>query len=340
MDRIGTSKATLPKAMAFGILACFMLGACSTMKVPVPVMRPAEINLKGKNEIIIGQINGRGGEKIAAYVKEKTADSGRLKIVDRQHLNRVLRELRMSQSDLVNLEKRKKLGKLMAGSILVMGNVLDNRYKENLTHDRGTCYKTVNKKQREYTCYHYKRKGTATVKVSFDVIDIETGENLRSKVSQCVQKAQKSATDKRPERIDGGALLDSCSQSVANDFLKAICPWQQIVSAAFQKDGDLPMLEIGINYAKSGLWTDALSQFKEAVKQADSNADLSPKTAAKAYWDLGLCCEYTNRFDESVGYVKKAYALSSDAEYLKELANIEKMKKDRERLEEQMSYNN
>jgi tetratricopeptide (TPR) repeat protein len=335
MNRIGASK-----VIAFGMLACFMLGGCSTMKVPVPVMRPAEINLKGKNEIIIGQIKGRDGEKIAAYVKDKAAASGRLKIVEREHLNRVLNELRMSQSDLVNIDKRKKLGKLMAGSILVMGRVLDNNYEENMTRDSGTCYKTINKKQCEYTCYSYKRKGTATIKVSFDVIDIETGENLHSKVSQSVLKAQKSATDKMPERIDGHALLDSCAQSVANDFLKAICPWQQIVSAAFQKDGDLPMLEIGINYAKSGLWTDALAQFKEAVKQADSNPDVSPKTAAKAYWDLGLGCEYTNRFDESVDYVKKAFALSSNAEYLKELANIEKMEKDRKKLEEQLSNNN
>ena len=95
---------TINHALIFiGILflgLCF--SGCAKMKVSVPVMHPAEVNLQGKNEIIIGDIKGRGGNEIAALIKQNLSQSKTLKIIDRQHLNRVLNEQKLSQSDLAD----------------------------------------------------------------------------------------------------------------------------------------------------------------------------------------------------------------------------------------------
>jgi len=326
--------------LKFKVVAIFTLAlvftGCATVGVKVPVMRPAEINLKEKNELIIGKIAGRGGEKIASYVKEKAIDSERFKVIDRQHFDRVLRELKLSQSDLADSEGRKKLGKIMIGSILIMGQVQEHRYNEDMKKEKRTGTKIVNKKKVKYTYYYYKRTGTASVIVSFDVIDIETGQILQSKTAKSVKRASTSARDATPERIDGNEILDQCDRQVATDFLKAIAPWKEIVTVNFIKDKKLPMLETGINYAKAGEWNDSITQFKQAVNQADSDPKIAPKTAGKAHWNLGLAYEYTNRFDDAVIHIKKAFALSNKADYLKELKNIKRRKEDYEKLEEQL----
>lgn len=322
--------------VGFVVILGSILSGCSTVGIKVPVTRPAEINLRGKSEIIIGEVSGRGGAEIADYLKEKVIESGRFKLIDRQHLNRVLGELKLSTSDLADSEKQKQLGKLMTGSILVVGRVSQYKYGEDMKKEKSTCTRGSGKKTVKYTCYHYQRTGVATVKTSFSVIDIQTGQNLKAKTIKFEESDLTTATDEYPAEIDKDSLLDICKKKVATNFMKAIAPYKEYVVANFQKDGDLPMLEIGINYARTGQWEDATSQFQSAVQQAGGNADISPSTAAKAHWDLGLAYEYTYRFDEAITEIKKAYQLSGDADYLKEVSNVKRLRKEQQKLKEQM----
>ena len=317
-------------------LVCLLLIGCSTVGVKVPVMRPAEINLKGKNELVVGQISGRNADKMSAYVKQKAVNSAYFKVIDRKHLDRVMAELKLSTSDLVDNDSRKKLGKLMTGSVLIMGNILDYNYTENLSREIRECTKTVKKKVYKYNCTQYYRNGLAVVRASFDIVDIETGETLRSKALESKRNGATSAINEQPARIDGNSLLDTCMKEVATNLIRAIAPWKDVVTANFKKDGDLPMMEAGISYAQAGLWNDALLQFKSAVEMADTNPDISPKVAALAYWNLGLTYEYTAQFEDAEKCIKKAFALSSDADYLRELKNIEKLKSENKKLREQL----
>ena len=317
-------------------LVCLFFWGCSTVGVKVPVMRPAEINLKGKNELVMGQISGRKADKMSAYVKQRAVDSGYFTVIDRKHLDKVMAELKLSTSDLVDSKSRKKLGKLMTGSVLIMGNILDYNYTENMNREIRECTKKVKKKVYKYKCTQYYRRGTAVVRASFDIVDIETGETLRSKALESRQSGVTSATNEQPAGIDSNLLLDICMKNVSANLIRAIAPWKDVVTANFKKDGDLPMMEAGISYAQAGLWNDALLQFKSAVEMADTNPDISPKVAALAYWNLGLAYEYTAQFEDAEKCIKKAFALSSDADYLRELKNIEKLKSEKKRLKEQL----
>jgi Curli production assembly/transport component CsgG/Tetratricopeptide repeat len=331
----GRPQSSLNAILALSLVCLFLFG-CSTVGVKVPVMRPAEINLKGKKELVVGQISGREAKKMSAYVKQKAVDSGYFKVIDRKHLDKVMAELKLSTSDLADTSNRKELGKLMTGSVLIMGNMLDYKYTEDMTRETNECTKTVKKKVYKYKCTSYYRKGNAVVRASFDVVDIETGETLRSKALESKRTDSTSATNETPAKIDRNLLLDTCMQEVATKLMRAIAPWKEMVTANFKKDGDLPMMETGISYAQAGLWDDALVQFESATEMADTNPDISPNVAAVAYWNLGLACEYTGQFDEAESCIKKAFALSSDDDYLKELKNIETLKSDKKKLREQL----
>lgn len=319
------------------VLAALALAACSTVRVAVPVLRPAEINLRGKQELVIGDFRGPAAPRINQLLKESIVSSGRFKLVERQHMDSVLAELSISQSDLADPSQQRKLGKMMTGSILVMAKVDRSAYREDRDSRQEKCTKQdKNKKPVEYKCVRNVRSGKAEVAVAFDVIDIETGENLKPKLVTCRQSSSTSAIDDDPPSIDGNAMLQACQQQVIADFMKSIAPWRDVVQAPFLKDGDVPQLEMGINYAERGEWDEAIRQFRSAVDFVGSKAGLDAEVVAKAHWDLGLAYEYTSRFDEAIAETKKAYEMTMNTEFLAEIDNIKRLRADQAKLEEQI----
>ena len=309
--------------------------ACSTVHVRVPIMRPAEINLRGKSELVIGAIDGPASSEINSMLKDSIVSSGRFKLVDRQHLDKVMQELSLSQSDLASTDSRRKLGKLMTGSIMLVGRVERDDYDEQTSVNKETCSKQVNKKSVQYPCTRRTRAGNANFAVGFDVIDIETGENLKPKRLSCKRSDSKSAVAGPPAAIDGRSLLDSCHREAVTSFMKAIAPWQDFVNAPFLKDGDVPPLEQGINYAQRGEWTDAIEKFRSAVEFVGSKPGLEADIIAKAHWDLGLAYEYTFRFPEAIEEIKKAYDMTSNTQFLAEIDNVKRLQQEQEKLKEQ-----
>ncbi|MBP7382388.1 hypothetical protein KBA39_08340 [Myxococcota bacterium] len=318
--------------------------ACSTVGVIVPVTKPAEINLKGKNEIIVNDIVPanpanphlvQGGQILADMVRERLAESN-FTIIDRNHLGSVMMELQLGASDLASPEGQAKLGKLMTGSVMVSGRMDNYEAGSDVTAEKRKCTRYEDGQEIVYPCVVYTRKAFSNVRASFNVIDIQSAQNLKTKVLTCKNTASTQATDAEPDDIDLDALREECALKVAADFAKVIAPWTQRVEAFFQKDGSLPTLEIGIKYAQAGDWNSAIANFQKAIDESASNPDIKVKAAGKAYWNMGLALEFTGKFDEAAKHVKKAYELTNDGDYLSELDNIKRMKADQAKLDQQL----
>lgn len=319
-------------AMALAVV----MVSCSTVKVRVPVMRPAEINLRGKTELVIGSIYGPDHYELTNILKDAISSSGRFKLVDRQNLDKVMAELQLSQSDLADGESRKKLGKLMTGSIMLIGNVEQSDYQETVDTKKDTCTKTEDKKTVKYPCTKITRRGTAKVVTNFDVIDVETGENLKPKRLTCQKNAVRRETDGNPPRIDGDSMVDQCRREVVAEFMKAIAPWHDYVDAPFLKDGDIPMLEMGINYAQRGEWDEAIKKFREAVELTNKQPGLAADVVAKGHWNLGLSYQYTFQFEKAREEVKRAFDMTGNKDFLRELDNIKRLEAEQAKLQEQL----
>jgi len=320
-----------------------IVSACSTVGVIVPVTKPAEINLKGKNEIIVNDIvpgdpgNSdlvRGGQILADMVREGLAESN-FKIIDRNHLGSIMAELQLGSSDLASPEGQAKLGKIMTGSVMVSGRMDNYDAGDKVTGEKRECTRYEGDTEIRYRCVVYTRTAGSNVRASFNVIDVASAQNLKTKVLTCKNSATTKATDAVPDEIDLDALREECARQVAADFNKVIAPWTQHLKAFFQKDGSLPTLETGIQYAQAGDWESAIANFQKAIDEAATNPKIKPKAAAYAHWNMGLALEFTGKFDEAIVHVKKAYEISNNKDYLGEIDNIKKMKADQAKLEEQ-----
>src|SRR5216683_1888531 len=110
-------------------LAAASLLACGTVRISVPVMRPAEVNMASYPSIAVGKLDGNAERVMASALEEALVKSERFKVVDREHLAQVMRELQLSASDLADPQNAAKLGKQITANALIFGNVTDH-YEE------------------------------------------------------------------------------------------------------------------------------------------------------------------------------------------------------------------
>jgi tetratricopeptide (TPR) repeat protein len=317
--------------LALGI-GVFTIG-CGTVRVPVSVTHPAEINMTKYKQVAITRIDGNLGDSFEADLKNRLVESGRFTLVDRARLDQIMRELRLSNDDLLaQSNKAAKLGSLLPATAIITGRT-NGQYKENVTYSDGTCYRDKNDK-RGYPCRTYERKGTFETGGSIDVIDVATAQILKSKAQGNRCEASTSATGGHPENIDRSALAGTCLDKNVTKFMKAISPWTEIVQAPFQTDGDLPNLESGVNMAKIGDMQGAAETFQAAAKSAEMNPKVSPKTIAKAYWNMGLAYQYSHQFDKAMEAFKKSYTLDPTDACMKEIKHCEKLRQEAKKLAE------
>jgi tetratricopeptide (TPR) repeat protein len=102
------------------------------------------------------------------------------------------------------------------------------------------------------------------------------------------------------------------------------------------KDGDIPELKIGIEYAQAGQMDEAVKKFEEAVQNAKTNPKLKASDVARAYWDLGLAYEYSDQFDKAIDAFKSAFNSDpSNEQYLQEENRIKARQREYQKLQEQ-----
>lgn len=315
------------KNLVLGALAAGMLCACGTVAVRVPVMKPAEINMAPYQSVAIGEMTGSGNRPVSDSLEEALVNSSRFTVVDRQHMNQVMRELHLSSTDLADPNAAAKLGKVVTAGALIFGDV-QHSYREQPNEQRYQDDKKV---------WHtiYAVKGEAYVRATFKIVDVSTGRLIVAKTYEERRDDTNRALDRRPEQVDRIALENSARRAVVDRFMKAIVPHQEYMYANFQKDGDIPQLEGGIGWAERGDWKKAQSTFNDAVQASEKNVKLKSGQVAKCYWNLGLSYEYAGDYDKAETMVNKAYELSNDKDMLGEIDNIHRLQADARKLAEQ-----
>lgn len=129
------------KYLMFVTLALSFLVSCgpSSKYVRIESTRPADINLKGKNKIVVGTFEGDGGKNIESAIKDRVSNSDYLELIDRSNMNDIIKELEVSTSDLAT--SKIELGKIESASILIKGRVPIWKYSENMETIPMTCRK-------------------------------------------------------------------------------------------------------------------------------------------------------------------------------------------------------
>lgn len=313
----------IARAICLGIFCL----ACGTVAVRVPVMKPAEINMAPYNSVAVSGMSGNANRPTTDALEEALLNSQRFTVVDRDHMDRILRELQLSSTDLADPSAAAKLGKVVTAGAMIFGDA-NSTYREQPSESHYTDDKKV-----RHTWYQV--KGEVTMRATFKIVDVATGRLIVAKTYEERRDDTNRGLDKRPDPIDRAPLERAARAAVIDRFMKAIVPHQEFMYANFQKDGDIPQLEGGIGWAERGEWKKAQDTFNMAAQDAEKNLKLKSEQIAKCYWNLGLAYEYAGDYDKANAMINIAYQKSNDKAMLAELDNIKRLQADAARLAEQ-----
>ncbi len=319
----------------FTTVLCFVFVlSCATTALLITVKRPAEVNLKDYKQLAIGDIVDASG-RVTSHTNDvgdglasTLFSSGFFQVLDREHLNTIMKEHKLNFSGLVDENTAAQLGELVGAAVLVFGRLQTDKYEEeDIT--KGDPWKDKN------GGYHqsYYRKGKYRLILSIKLIDIQTGRIIAIKDLPAEYSAQTKADNKLPPDIDKDALYTACLKNVLNQFLRLVAPYDVQVKANFETDKMLPEIDKAITQFKIGEWDVGLS----LLEQATQKTGLEQKTYAKTYYNLGLAQMYGGNPEIAIENFKKAMSINPSSKRYQDSIVEAKAEKDKmDKLKEQI----
>ena len=176
----------------------------------------------------------------------------------------------------------------------------------------------------------YNVKGIAKVKSTLKVIGLTTGQILAVKSIPTEASDSDWENNKWPANPDKDRIVSSAVNSMIDTFMKMIAPYTVYIQVKFEKS-KLPESEAGANFAKQGLWKDALEQFKSAKDKAP--------TEPGSWYNLGLAYEYNFMYRQAIEAFKEANKIKPSGKYITEISNVKRLQASRKKLEQQGAIN-
>lgn len=276
-----------------GVLAAFVLAGCRTVPVHVAVARPALVNLKSDQHVIVDHVDGELGKDVADAIQNK-----------------------LQQQDKVKVQPREALSKKSAPkNAAAITGTARGVYQERVETTELDCYNG----NVAYKCNKLIRKGSYEVSGSLKVTDLATGKRLGEVPVSCTRQAATEPAATQPPAIDVHALGTSCANQIASGFVTSLAPHHVVMQLPFRTNSALPTLEHGIDRVKDDDLKNAILIFKAATTAKDVEPDL----LADAWWDLGLAYEADNQVEASIAALKEAQKLDPENEkYARKIARV------------------
>ena len=329
-----------------------MLSCSSASVVHVDMMKPASLDLPGVKEIAIADFQGqeRSGSQIATLVQSMLMDVRHYDILERDKLRSILDEQNLGMAGIVDDATAVEVGRLLGVDALVFGEVTryeiepDQKITRQVKERRGTGkFHWVEEKDRKtgktkkvkkeimeevyVPKTHWVRKGT--VAINFRVVDVETGRLLAAHSdsrSYDSDRGRNRLVQNQASLKPGGEILSDLSTEICEHFTRMISPYrvteQRILEPGKGK------VQTGVKYAETGLWPEAVEQWKAAVRETPDDPAV--------YYNLGLAYELDGLLDEAEKLYQRAVQLKQKKRYMEAVARIRKTRDEQRRLEKQM----
>ena len=296
------------------ITVVFLNGCASTVKTPV--LKPAEINLRGIDNIAIGDISGNVGYLIADLLTTRLFESDKYTVVDRQNLYQIMDEQRLSAMGAIDTNTAADIGKLIGAGALITGSA-NLRYK--LERFKDDAWK--DKKGRWHQAYYI--EGIGRITSTLKVLSLTTGEVLAIKTITKEGSQINCENNQWPSRPCKDEIVSEIVNETLDTFMKMIAPYTVYVYVNFE-NSKMPESEIGVSFAELGMWMEALEQFKKAKNNNPS--------CSNDWYNLGLAYKYNFMFYEAIEVFKEANKIEPSTKYTEEIVDVRCMQAEREML--------
>ncbi len=299
------------------------LTGCGGTYIKVLVPKPSEANMGKFKRIAIGNFTGERANLLTFDLKQDLLENGRFEVLDFNNLNAILREHNLSLNAVTEGTSVREATEVLGATALISGDIITDDYAEDVKKGK----KYTDDKGKSHVIMTLVGKGT--ISVNFQITDLTTGKIIYLKNIKKTREKGESAADRKPKFDDDeiNSLMASVRADVVNSFIDKIIPHQYKVSVEMLEDDELPQMKRGIDYASMGEWGFAADIFKQEAEKP-----VKAEAKSKAYYNLGVCYQYSLRFDDAVRAYDKALSLYPDELYSNSIRKCRQMEEDYKKL--------
>lgn len=288
------------------------LAACAGPTVTYQRVEPAEIDLKGVKRIAINKVYGPGAEVVREYIVNSIVQSGKFELDEIGQADGFLtvRVLKHGCKDKRGTKRVKEL----------RGTGRYHKVKERKYGLFGP-EELVDKEIMEevWVTKPYVVR-YCEVKASFNFTRID-GTILATKVEKATFKKEAVGDDQIAGLPLEDEILNDLTSQVTSRLMARIVP-HVVTETRVMDYGDC--LSAGNKAAQAGDWETALELYRPCASD--------PKSAAGAYYNMGVAYEAAGNFSKAIQMYKKATSLKPCTKYSEALVRARKALADRERL--------
>ncbi len=295
----------------------FIYGCAPRYIIDMSLRIPPEVDIGAKRIAIIPTEENQYSYKLSNMLISKLSEIGYFEILERTRLDAIIREMQLSLSGLMDLEKAVELGRIAGIEALVLISLEDFSIEDINEIEEYS----IQSKKREgvvYKIYVPKLTRTGFLSVSFRVISVSTSQIIISRSFSEKFKGvyyQSPHLDHIPqdelsyvklwllirEIISGdpktkGEIFDELSKKVVDSIVKKISPYFEKISAIWE-DLKIKEQEVIISLIKTGLIDEAIKEMEKL--RYNPNITKDRKLLASYYYNLGLIYELKGNLERA-----------------------------------------
>ncbi len=302
-------------------ILALLLTSCATRSPQISTMTtlPAKYGEVTKlRRIAVLPFEGPQGREIASEIESQLVsarfdETPYFTVIERARIDRVLSELKLSNSALVDNKTAVKIGRLLGVQAMYMGTARQPKVSDShFTESRSQCSHYVtkyNKKGKPYeacggtTTYSINcTRRTAEFTIIPRVVEVETGRIIYS--ATVSEPKQEAACSDRGSVSSSNEMIDNARRQSLSTFRKHVAPHQATVTIMLMEEREgmnsaaAAKFENGLEYAKARRVDRACELWNEAL-------GISPNAVALVY-SRGLCEELAGDYQKALASYRSA----------------------------------
>ncbi len=296
----------------------FMLPACAPSFV-LQVQRPAEVNLMKYKKIAVSEFTNpspaqpvqqnflnslvkptsthfeRAGTELADLISTKIFEGKKYELVDRQNIDKILKEQKLVAQGLADEKNGVELGMISTASAIIFGTITSAVYTEDPIITK--IFTTSDKKKVNL----FTRAGTFSYRANLKFVDATTGSIIALKQIDLTQRISTEAQDATPQAIDPEVLYRIKTNRAADQFMNMIAPFKVSKVVSFETDKLMPELKSYVVMFE----TNNIEMGLKGLEELASRNYETSKLKAKAMYNYALVLTYTSDPEKALSVLQE-----------------------------------
>lgn len=299
-------------------------------QVTVTLTHPPYLGMK-VDRVAFGPIQGQCSDQ---FLDAVIADfvNGNVEVIDRQHLETLLAEHKLSLSGYVDKQRAAEMGKILGPSVLLFLKVLrcdtlqKKLYKDS-TDFRGNAHRTHISKTEGY------------FKASIQSVDLTTGRVFAARTIDATPSLQNESMDSCcPEFPSEYEVQDLAQRQAVEQIHRMFFPWSETKALYFFDDKDCN-LKAAFQLLRGGDQQGALELSQTNLEACRGRGDVKPKVVAHAVYNVGMASFILGHHDKALEYFAESAKLGGGnivAETIAECRRAQQLATEMQRVEERV----